>query len=41
VLGAEEDEASGEAEAHALFEKLGIAPEDYVPGSYIDLLNGK
>jgi len=41
VLAEEDDEASGEAEAHNLFQKLGIAREDYVPGSYIDLLNGK
>jgi len=41
VLGEEEDEAGGEAEAHELFEKLGVAQKDLVHGSYIDLLNGK
>jgi len=41
VLDEADDEASGEAEAHKLFEKLGIEPEDYVPGSYIDLLKGQ
>jgi predicted adenylyl cyclase CyaB len=39
VLAEGDDEASGEAEAYAMFEKLGIASDALVPGSYIDLLN--
>jgi adenylate cyclase class IV len=39
VLGQDEDEAGGEAEARALFDTLGVAPEDMVAVAYVDLLN--
>ncbi len=38
VLENDEPPAVGRAEAEKLMEQLGIAPEDLVPGSYIDLL---
>jgi predicted adenylyl cyclase CyaB len=38
VLGEEDEEAQGEAEAHRWLEKLGVSSDDYVPGAYIDLL---
>jgi predicted adenylyl cyclase CyaB len=41
VLGENDDEATGEAEAYTMFKKLGIPSEAFVPGSYIDLLNSR
>jgi len=40
VLQPEDDEEGGAAEAHALFEKLGVSPADLVAVAYVDLLNG-
>jgi adenylate cyclase class IV len=37
VLGADEDPATGEAEARALMARLGVAPGDLVEGAYLDL----
>ncbi|KVH51978.1 class IV adenylate cyclase [Burkholderia diffusa] len=39
VLGPDDDEAGGEAEAHDVFAKLGVAQEDLVAVAYVDLLN--
>ncbi len=39
VLAPEEDEAHGEAEAHAIFQKLGVSHDDLVGVAYVDLLN--
>jgi predicted adenylyl cyclase CyaB len=38
VLGPD-DEAGGEAEAHDVFAKLGVAQDDLVAVAYVDLLN--
>jgi adenylate cyclase class IV len=38
LLEDDEDEMVGEAEAHAILEKLGIAQSDVVPFAYVDLL---
>ena len=38
VLAENEPITAGEAEAHQLMAKLGIAPEDLVPQAYVDLL---
>lgn len=38
VLGPEEDERDGRAEARALMTALGVAPEDLIGGAYVDLL---
>jgi predicted adenylyl cyclase CyaB len=40
VLADGEDEAAGLAEAHALMQRLGIAPAQLVRGAYLDLLAG-
>ncbi len=40
VLAEGEDPAVGEAEAHDLMARLGVAPEDLVQGAYLDLLLG-
>ncbi|VXC57566.1 Adenylate cyclase [Burkholderia sp. 8Y] len=39
LLGQDDDEAGGEAEAHAMFERLGVGQADLVPVAYVDLLN--
>ncbi len=39
VLSDDEPAAQGEAEAHALMERLGIAPADLVATAYLDLLS--
>ncbi|WP_244847546.1 MULTISPECIES: class IV adenylate cyclase [unclassified Caballeronia] len=39
LLGQDDDEAGGEAEAHAMFERLGVGAADLVPLAYVDLLN--
>jgi adenylate cyclase class IV len=39
VLGPEDDEQGGEAEAHAVFAKLGVDENDLVAVAYVDLLN--
>ncbi|MDR5855900.1 class IV adenylate cyclase [Caballeronia sp. LZ062] len=39
LLGQDDDEAGGEAEAHAMFERLGVTQADLVPVAYVDLLN--
>ncbi|MFP3502447.1 class IV adenylate cyclase [Burkholderia sp. SIMBA_062] len=39
VLGPDDDEAGGEAEAHDVFAKLGVAQDDLVAVAYVDLLN--
>ncbi|MBU9478991.1 class IV adenylate cyclase [Burkholderia multivorans] len=39
VLGPDDDEAGGEAEAHDVFAKLGVAHDDLVALAYVDLLN--
>ncbi|TAM53055.1 MAG: CYTH domain-containing protein [Paraburkholderia sp.] len=39
VLQPEDDEASGTAEAHAVFAKLGVPQSDLVARAYVDLLN--
>ncbi|KAF1027477.1 MAG: hypothetical protein GAK40_01079 [Burkholderia plantarii] len=39
VLAEDDDEAGGEAEAHAMFATLGVASEDLVARAYVDLLN--
>ncbi|GLU35184.1 class IV adenylate cyclase [Trinickia caryophylli] len=41
VLGADDDEEDGTAEAHEVFEKLGVAAADLVPVAYVDLLNAE
>jgi predicted adenylyl cyclase CyaB len=38
LLADDDDEMVGEAEAHALLEKLGVAQSDVVPVAYVDLL---
>ncbi|WEY38734.1 class IV adenylate cyclase [Paraburkholderia sp. SUR17] len=39
VLGPDDDEEGGEAEAHAVFAKLGVPEADLVAVAYVDLLN--
>ncbi len=39
VLAQDDDEAGGEAEAHALFRTLGVPETDLVAVAYVDLLN--
>lgn len=39
VLAPEDDEALGEAEAHAVFQKLGVSYDDLVDVAYVDLLS--
>ena len=39
LLADDDDEMVGEAEAHALLKKLGVAQSDVVPVAYVDLLN--
>ncbi len=39
VLAPDEDEEAGTAEAHALFEQLGVQHTDLVAVAYVDLLN--
>jgi predicted adenylyl cyclase CyaB len=39
VLGPDDEEQGGEAEAHAMFKKLGVAESDLVARAYVDLLN--
>ncbi|MDE1181324.1 class IV adenylate cyclase [Paraburkholderia sp.] len=39
VLGQDDDEAGGEAEAHAMFAKLGVPESDLVARAYVDLLD--
>jgi predicted adenylyl cyclase CyaB len=39
VLGQDDDEGGGEAEAHAMFRKLGVPESDLVAQAYVDLLN--
>jgi adenylate cyclase class IV len=39
VLGQDDDETGGEAEAHEVFRQLGVAHNDLVPVAYVDLLN--
>ncbi|RQT06774.1 CYTH domain-containing protein [Burkholderia contaminans] len=39
VLGPDDDEAGGEAEAHDVFAKLGVSQDDLVAVAYVDLLN--
>jgi predicted adenylyl cyclase CyaB len=39
VLQPDDDEESGAAEAHALFDKLGVSQADLVAVAYVDLLN--
>jgi len=39
VLAPDEDEEAGTAEAHALFERLGVQHTDLVAVAYVDLLN--
>ena len=41
VLGADDDEEGGTAEAHEVFEKLGVPAADLVPVAYVDLLNAE
>ena len=38
VLEEGEDDAAGAAEADALMQRLGVAPDDLVSGAYVDLL---
>ena len=39
VLAQDDDEESGQAEARAMFESLGVAESDLVAVAYVDLLN--
>ncbi|MDR3099848.1 MAG: class IV adenylate cyclase [Paraburkholderia sp.] len=39
VLGPEDDEQGGQAEARAMFEQLGVEESDLVAVAYVDLLN--
>ena len=39
VLGPDDEEAGGEAEAHDVFAKLGVPADDLVAVAYVDLLN--
>ncbi len=41
VLGQDDDEAGGEAEAHEMFAKLGVPAEDLVAVAYVDLLGAQ
>jgi adenylate cyclase class IV len=41
VLGQDDDEAGGEAEAREVFQKLGVSPASLVPVAYVDLLNAQ
>ena len=39
LLAQDDDEEGGHAEAHAMFERLGVADSDLVAVAYVDLLN--
>lgn len=41
VLGPDDDEDGGHAEAHAVFAKLGVPSDDLVAVAYVDLLNAQ
>jgi adenylate cyclase class IV len=39
LLAQDDDEEGGHAEAHAMFQSLGVAESDLVAVAYVDLLN--